>query len=100
MALMDIFAGDHETLREAERQLVAEEDRVFRPVPGEDKDLALHVQADIPRFATINIRQRVGDQRSAVRSDRNLFFTLIGLGAIGAKVFGVFDLFLKAIASL
>ena len=98
MALLDIFLGDSATLREAERLLREQEDRVFRLVQGEDMDLGTHVRADLPRFEALNARTRLGQARQDRKADAHLFVTVIGLIVILAKLFGGFDLLLKAMA--
>lgn len=100
MALLDIFLGDNATLREAERLLREQEDRVFRLVQGEDSDLGIHVRADIPRFEALNARTRLGQARQDRKSDAHLLVTVIGLVVILAKLFGGFDLVLKGLSVL
>lgn len=100
MSLFDVIFGDNAALRDAERQLREQEDRVFRPVEGEDADLGLHVRADIPRFEVLNARQRLGQARFDRKSDMNLVVTAMGFAAILAKLFGGFDLLTKVLAAL
>lgn len=100
MALLDMFLGDSVTLREAERLLREQEDRVFRLVQGEDIDLGTHVRADIPRFEALNARMRLGQARQDRKADAHLFITAIGIVVIVAKLFGGFDLVLKALSIL
>ena len=100
MALLDIFLGDSATLREAERLLREQEDRVFRLVQGEDADLGVHVRADIPRFEALNARMRLGQARQDRKADAHLFLTAMGLIIIMAKLCGGFDLVVKAMSVL
>lgn len=100
MALFDMFLGDNAALRDAEKQLREQEDRVFRLVEGEDADLAIHVRADIPRFEALNARQRLGQARFDRKTDLNLFVTAVGFVVILAKLFGGFDLVLKGLSTL
>jgi len=95
MPLMDIFFGDVVTLHETERALREQEDRVFKPVEGEDRDLAIHVRADIPRFAVLNLRQRFGQVRQERASNRQLFFLALGFLVTFAKLFGGLDYVLR-----
>lgn len=98
MAIMDAFLGDGAALREAERLLRDQEDRVFRLADGEDCDLAIHVRADIPRFETLNARQRLGQIRQDRKADAHLFVTALGFLLILAKLFGAFDLVVKGLS--
>lgn len=100
MALLDIFLGDSLALREAERLLREQEDRVFRLVEGEDCDLAVHVRADIPRFEALNARERLGQARQTRKADAHLFVTALGFALILAKLFGGFDLLVKGLSVL
>lgn len=100
MGLLDIIFGDDAALRDAEKQLREQEDRVFRPVDGEDCDLGVHVRADIPRFEALNARQRLGQARFDRKSDMNFMVTAMGLAAILAKLFGGFDFLAKVLAAL
>lgn len=95
MSLMDMFFGDGAALRETERALREQEDRVFRPVEGEDRDLATHVRADIPRFAVLNLRQRFGQARQERASNRQFFLLAIGFLVTFAKLFGSLDYLLR-----
>lgn len=100
MPLLDILLGNDSALRDAERQLRAQEDHVFRLVDGEDRDLGIHVRADIPRFEALNARQRLGQARQDRKADAHLVVTLLGLAAILAKLFGGFDLLLRVIGAV
>jgi hypothetical protein len=98
MPLLDIFLGDSERLREAERLLLEQEDRVFKRVDGEDSDLAVHVRADIPRFEALNARQRLGQAQQNRKADAHLFVIACGFLLILGKLFGGFDLIVKALS--
>jgi len=100
MSLLDVFLGDSATLREAERLLREQEDRVFRLVQGEDADLGIHVRADIPRFEALNARTRLGQARQDRKADAHLLITALGFVAILAKLFGGIDFVLKAMSVL
>lgn len=100
MALLDLFLGDSVTLREAERLLREQEDRVFRLVQGEDCDLGVHVRADIPRFEALNARMRLGQARQDRKADAHLLLTTAGLVVIMAKLCGGFDLAMKMLSIL
>lgn len=100
MALLDILIGDGAALREAERLLREQEDRVFKIVEGEDKDLGVHVRADIPRFEALNARQRLGQARQDRKSDLMLLVSAGGFALILAKLFGGIDLVLKGLSQL
>ena len=98
MSLLDIFLGDSVPLRDAERLLREQEDRVFRLVQGEDADLGTHVRADIPRFEALNARMRLGQARQDRKADAHLLVTALGLVVILAKLCGGFDLVVKALS--
>jgi hypothetical protein len=100
MPLLDIFLGDSQTLREAERLLREQEDRVFRLVEHEDRDLGVHVRADIPRFEALNARMRLGQARSDRKADAHLLVTALGLVVILAKLCGGFDLVTRTLSLL
>jgi len=100
MALLDFIVGDGAVLRDAEKLLREQEDRVFRLVEGEDNDLGTHVRADIPRFEVLNARQRLGQARQDRKSDLMLFTSATGFLIVLAKLFGGVDLILKALAQL
>ena len=100
MTLTDLWLGDRAALREAERELEKQEDRVFRIVDGETRDLATHVRADIPRFETINARQRLGQMRQNRKADAHLLISAAGFFLVLAKLFGGFDLILKGLGAL
>jgi hypothetical protein len=98
MPLSDIILGDSETLREAERLLRAQEDRVFRRVEGEERDLGTHVRADIPRFEALNARQRLSQAQQNRRADAHLFAMGFGFLLVLGKLCGAFDLIVKALS--
>lgn len=100
MALLDLFLGDSAALREAEKQLRRQEDRVFQLQDGEDSDLGVHVHADIPRFEALNARQRLGQARQDRKADAQLFVSALGMALILAKLFGGFDLVVKGLSLL
>ena len=95
MTLLDILCGDDASLRETERALRAQEDKVFKFVDNEDHDLATHVRADIPRFETLNLRQRLGQARQERAARRQLLLLLFGFMITFGKLFGSFDLLLR-----
>lgn len=98
MTILDVFLGDGAALREAERLLRDQEDRVFRLATGEDCDLSIHVRADIPRFETLNARQRLGQVRQDRKADMHLFVTALGFILILVKLFGGFDVVVKGLS--
>jgi hypothetical protein len=100
MPLLDLVLGDSLALREAERSLREQEDRVFRPVEGEDCDLAVHVRADMPRFEALNARERLGQARQTRKADAHLLVSAIGFAVILTKLFGGFDMLLKSLSVL
>jgi hypothetical protein len=100
MPLLDLFLGDSLALREAERLLREQEDRVFKLVDGEDCDLGVHVRADIPRFEALNARERLGQARQDRKADAHLLVMTMGFVIILAKLFGGFDLVMKGLSVL
>ena len=100
MALLDLFLGDSQVLREAERLLREQEDRVFRIVDGEEQNLGIHVRADIPRFEALNARERLGQVRLNRKADAHFLVTATGFALILGKLFGGFDLIVKALSVL
>jgi hypothetical protein len=100
MSLLDLLLRDNAALRDAEKQLRRQEDHVFRLVDGEDRDLGTHVRADIPRFEALNARQRLGQARFERKSDLGLVLTALGFAAILAKLFGAFDVVVRALGAV
>src|SRR5579862_1551488 len=100
MALLEVFFGDGTALRETERALRDQEDRVFRLVDREDLDLGVHVRADIPRFEVLNLRQRFGQARQDRASSRQLFLLVAGFLLVYAKLFGGLDYLLKLLQAI
>lgn len=100
MGLLDIILGDSTALREAETFLRKQEDRVFTLAEGEDRDLGVHVRADIPRFEVLNARERLGQARQDRKADTSLLVTMTGFALILAKLFGGFDLIVKGLSAL
>jgi len=100
MPLLDIFLGDSQTLREAERLLREQEDRVFRLVQDEDENLGVHVRADIPRFEALNARMRLGQARADRKADAHMLVTALGLVVILTKLCGGFDVVVKTLSVL
>ncbi len=100
MSLLDLFLGDSTALRDAEKSLRKHEDRVFRFVEGEDCDLGIHVRADISRFETLNVRQRLGRARLDRKADANFSITAFGFLIVLAKLFGGFDVVLRILGAL
>lgn len=99
MALLDLIFSDGAALRDAERLLREQEDRVFKLTEGEDEDLGLHVRADIPRFEALNARQRLGQARQERKSDRLFVLSAMGFLVLAAKLFGGIDLIVKLLGA-
>jgi hypothetical protein len=101
MGLLNVLVEDSaDVLREAERDLMDMENRVFRPVPQEALDLATHVAADIPRFETLSRRQRVMQLRLERAQNRNMVVTIVGLVLVSAARMGALDWLLKLAGAL
>jgi hypothetical protein len=100
MTLFDVFLGDGAALRETEKALREQEDKVFRLVDCEDRDLSVHVRADIPRFEVLNLRQRFGQARQDRASSRQLFLLVAGFLLVYAKLFGSLDYLLKLLQAV
>jgi hypothetical protein len=75
------FLGRSDEERRALSAIIEQEDRVFRLQPGEERDHAVHVRADVPRFLILNARDRLIHATFERKSDRN-FYALIGIGIV------------------
>lgn len=100
MTVFEFLMGDGSALRDAERRLRDSEDRVFRPVTGEEHNLALHVRADLSRFDALNARQRLGQARAERKADATLLVSIAGFALVLAKLFGGFDLVVQMLMQL
>lgn len=81
MALLDIWLGNTKEERDALARLGAWADRVFELQPNEERDLAVHVHADIPRFRLLHDRAALLQAQTSRKSDRN-WYTLVVLGVL------------------
>jgi hypothetical protein len=100
MGLLDWFRGNDAILSQLEAQLIRQEDFVFKIQDGEEESIRVHVRADVPRFETLNLRQRVGEKRSVHKSDRNLTITIGLFALVLAKMYGLVDLVWKLLMAL
>ena len=100
MALIDIWIGNTKEERQALASLREWADRVFELQPNEEKDLAVHVRADVPRFQLLHSRAALMQAQVSRKSDRN-WWTLVVLGAFlmakGTISFGAIWEFFRAI---
>lgn len=100
MALLDAFMGDREEIREAKRILRERDDFVFQAVPGEDKDLAIHVRAGNARVQTLNARLRVGLEQNERDISGLRLLIIFGFAFALAKLYGGADLLWHLLQSL
>ena len=81
MTIVDAFFGKTQEIKDAEHDLVVNENKVFELQEGEDHDLAIHVRADVPRFRVLNSRGALLRAESKQISNRTLL-ALVILGAL------------------
>lgn len=91
MGFESVFFGKSPDLKAAEKWLRSREDEVFKMQPGEDRDIAIHTHADLPRHELLKGRLELTQAFARQSSNRNLAWTLAGFSVVLVKLFGGAD---------